>query len=72
MFWLTLYKSTEVKLTMKNLNEIDRRLFLTRLCTSAGATALIGSSLKAGAQSHVMHEDSPNTHNMLVFGEKKI
>lgn len=57
---------------MKNLNEIDRRLFLTRLCTSAGATALIGSSLKAGAQSHVMHEDSPNTHNMLVFGEKKI
>jgi len=57
---------------MKNLHEIDRRLFLTQLCTSAGATALIGSGLKAEAQSHVMHEDSPNTHNMLVFGEKKI
>ena len=65
-------KSTKVKFTMKKSNEIDRRLFLTQLCTSAGAMALMGSGLNAGAQSHVMHEDSPNTHNMLVFGEKKI
>ncbi len=57
---------------MKDLHEIDRRLFLKHLCASAATTALIGSSLKAEAQSHVMHEDAPNTHNMLVFGEKKI
>ena len=57
---------------MMDLHEIDRRLFLTQLCASAAATAFIGSSLKVGAQSHVMHEDSPGTHNMLVFGEKKI
>ena len=57
---------------MKDSYEIGRRLLLTRLCAAAAATAFIGSGLKAGAQSHVMHEDSPATHNMLVFGETKI
>jgi hypothetical protein len=56
---------------MKDLHEIDRRLFLT-LCASAATTALIGSSLKAEAQSSATLEDAPNTHNMLVFGEKTI
>ncbi len=49
-----------------------RRELLTRLCAAAAVTAFIGSSLKAEAQSHVMHEDSPATHNMLVLGETKI
>lgn len=57
---------------MKDVHEIDRRLFLKQLGAAGAITALIGSSLKAEAQSHVMHEDSPNTHNMLVFGEKNI
>ena len=57
---------------MKNLNEIDRRLFLKQLCAAAATTALFGSDLKIEAQSHEMHEDSANTHNMLVFGDKKI
>lgn len=57
---------------MNNLHEIDRRLFLAQFCTSAAATTLMGSSLKAEAQSHVMREDSRNTHNMLVIGQKKI
>lgn len=57
---------------MKDLHEISRRLFLKQLCAAAAATASIGSGLKVEAQSHVMREDSPNTHNMLVFGEKKI
>ncbi len=52
---------------MKDLHEIDRRLFLTQLCASAATTAFMGVSLKAAVQ-----EDVPNTHNMLVFGEKKI
>ena len=57
---------------MKDLHEIDRRLFLKQFCAAATTTALIGSGLKAEAQSQVMHEDSPNRHNMLVFGEKTI
>lgn len=57
---------------MKDLDGIDRRLFLKHLCASAATTALIGSNLKAEAQTHSMREDAPNTHNMLVFGEKKI
>lgn len=57
---------------MKDLHEIDRRLFLRHLCVSAAATALIGSSLKAEAQSPATLEDAPNPHNMLVFGEKTI
>ena len=57
---------------MKNLNEIDRRLFLKQLCAAAATTALISSGVKTEAQSHEMHEDSLGTHNMLVFGDKKI
>lgn len=57
---------------MKDLHEIDRRLFLKHLCASAATAALIGSGLKAGAQSPATLEDAPNTHNMLVFGDKKI
>jgi len=57
---------------MKDLHEITRRLLLTQLCAAAATTALIGSSLKAAAQSPATLEDAPNTHNMLVFGEEKI
>ena len=57
---------------MKDLHEIDRRLFLGQLCASAATVAMTGYSTKTEAQSHVMHEDRANTHNMLVFGEKKI
>jgi hypothetical protein len=57
---------------MKDSYEIGRSLFLPQLCAAAAVTAFIGSSFKAEAQSHVMHEDSPATHNMLVFGDKKI
>ena len=58
---------------MNNLPEIDRRLFLKYLGASAVTTAFIGSDLKIGAQTHSAHKDeAPNTHNMLVFGEKTI
>jgi hypothetical protein len=48
------------------------RLFVTQFCMAAATTALIGSSLKAGTPSPAVVEDAPNTHNMLVFGEKTI
>ena len=57
---------------MKNLYEIDRRMFLEYFGFSVATLALIGSGVEIEAQSHVMHEDAPNTHNMLVFGDKKI
>src|SRR6266478_1870348 len=57
---------------MNDLYEIDRRSFFTQLCAVAATAALIGSSLKAEAPSAGTHEDAPNTHNMLVFGEKAI
>jgi hypothetical protein len=51
---------------------MTHRPFLIQFCFAAAVAVLVGSGLKAAAQSHVMREDSPNTHNMLVFGEKKI
>lgn len=57
---------------IRDSQEIDRRLFLARLCAAGATTAFIGSGLKAGGYSPVIREDAPNTHNMLVFGEKKI
>jgi hypothetical protein len=44
---------------------------LPLLCIGA-ILAVIGGGGAAVAQPHVMHGDAPNTHNMLVFGEKKI
>jgi hypothetical protein len=57
---------------MKDLCEIERRLFLTQLCAVAATAALIGSSLKAETPAAGTQEDAPNTHNMLVFGEKAV
>ena len=57
---------------MNDLCEIDRRLFLTQLCAVAATAALIGSTLKAETPAAGTQEDAPNTHNMLVFGEKAI
>lgn len=58
---------------MKNLYKIDRRLFLKSLCASAVTAGFIGSDLKTEVQSHSEHKgDAPNTHNMLVFGERTI
>ena len=48
------------------------RLFLKHLCIAAATTAFIGTSLKAEAQQPATQEDEPNTHGMLVFGEKII
>ena len=56
---------------MKHLHEINRRVFIQHLCASATTTALLSSGLKAEGRSTTL-EDRPNTHNMLVFGEKKI
>jgi hypothetical protein len=64
---------TEVNLTMRDSHEHNRRLFLKHLCAAAATTALVGTNFKADAlPSAVQHEDCPNTHNMLVFGEKTI
>ena len=57
---------------MKNLREINRRMFLEYLSASAVTAALIRPGLKAEVPPLAMPEDEPNTHNMLVFGEKKI
>ena len=57
---------------MNDLCKIHFRLLLTQFCVAAATTALIGSSLKAATPSPAVVEDAPNTHNMLVFGEKTI
>ena len=57
---------------MNDSCKIDLRLFLTQFCAVAATTALIGSSLNAATPSPAVGEDEPNTHNMLVFGEKTI
>lgn len=57
---------------MKNLREINRRMFLEYLSAAAVTAALIRPGLKAAMPPLAMPEDAPNTHNMLVFGEKKI
>src|SRR4030095_7963272 len=55
-----------LSLTMNDLYEIDRRLFLTQLCAVVATAALIGSSLKAERPAAGTQEDAPNTHDMLV------
>jgi hypothetical protein len=58
---------------MKNSHDNNRRLFLKHLCAAAATTALVGTNFKAEALSSAFqHEDCPNIHNMLVFGEKTI
>ncbi|HJW38162.1 MAG TPA: hypothetical protein VJ420_06065 [Candidatus Udaeobacter sp.] len=57
---------------MNDSYEIDRRLFLTRLCAVAATAALIGSSLKAEVPSAGTQEDAPATHNMLVVGTETV
>jgi hypothetical protein len=58
---------------MKDSHDNNRRLFLKHLCAAAATTALVGTNFKAEALSSAFqHEDCPNTHNMLVFGEKTI
>src|SRR5688572_21008632 len=57
---------------MKDSPDNNRRLFLKHLCAAA-TTALVATNFRAEALSSVIqYEDSPNTHNMLVFGEKTI
>ena len=63
----------EVNLTMRDSHDNNRRLFLKHLCAAAATTALVGTNFKAEALSSAFqHEDCPNIHNMLVFGEKTI
>lgn len=58
---------------MRDSHDSNRRLFLKHLCAAAATTALVGTNFKAEALSSAFqHEDCPNTHNMLVFGEKTI
>ena len=57
---------------MKHSRSLMTKLFRNVLSVAATSAALLSGNLNVGAQSHVMHEDSPNTHNMLVFGDKKI
>ena len=57
---------------MNNSHKIDHRLFLKHLCAAAATAALIGSTLKAETPAAGTQEDPPNTHNMLVFGEKAV
>jgi len=57
---------------MKHSQRLTTRLFRDPLSIAATIAALLSCNLNAGAQSHVMHEDSPDTHNMLAFGDKKI
>src|SRR4030095_3013490 len=61
-----------LSLTMNDLYEIDRRLFLTQLCAVAATGALIGSTLKAETPAAGTQEDAPNTHNMLVVGTEAV
>ena len=64
-------RKERLNVTMTHFHEIDRRVFLT-LCTAVATTVLIGSGAKAEGQPPATREDAPNTHNMLVFGEKTI
>lgn len=57
---------------MKDLYKIDRRKFLEYFGVSAATMAFFGSGLEVMAQSNSKCEDAPNTHNMLVFGEKTV
>lgn len=56
---------------MKTLQNTVCRSYLPLLCTGA-LLAVIVFGGRAVSQPHVAHGDTPNTHNMLVFGEKKI
>jgi len=57
---------------MNHSRESAYRSFLKQLAVAGATTALIGSGLKAEASLAGTKEDKPNTHNMLVFGEKAI
>ena len=57
---------------MKDLQGIDRRLFLSQLSAALATTAFISSGLTGRSTAIGRVEDAPNTHNMLVFGEKEI
>ena len=57
---------------MNDLPGIDRRSFLSQLGVALTTTAFFGSGFTGRPVSNGMAEDSPNTHNMLVFGTKEI
>ena len=57
---------------MNNSRESAYRSFLKQLAVAGATVAFVGSSWEVCAQSSPAGEDPPNTHNMLVFGEKAI